>query len=289
MYEAYASQITDAANAQYIAVAAYLSELVSGKEPDFTESVYSRFSSVYYTNDYVSSASSVASEAYASASSVAAEAASVVSSYFAPREATVALDRFTEQLNSAINEASKSFYGTQPGYYEQATSIAADAASSASEAVSGVVYGTQTGYAEAASVSVNAALLAAQVAVSEAIYGTTPDVVESASSVVGDSASSISSYVADSASQASEAALSVAEAVQARVSAAIYGPEVTQGAIESLNSRMSLAVASAQSRIAEFGTELSGSASVAASVISESVESAASSVSSAVESIRDEL
>ena len=77
---------------------------------------------------------------------------------------------------------------------------------------------------------------------------------------------------------ASDAAASVADAVQQRVSAAIYGPQVTQGAVESLNSRMSLAVASAQSRIAEFGGEISVKA-----------EEVASSVSSAVSSVRDEL
>jgi len=70
----FAESATDAVAAQYTAVASLISELVAGKEPDFTESVYSRFSSAYYigAGEAVSSASSYASEAYASASSVAA-------------------------------------------------------------------------------------------------------------------------------------------------------------------------------------------------------------------------
>lgn len=278
VYQAYAAQITDSANGQFAAVQAYLSELVSGSEPAFTESVYSRFSSVYYTNAYASSASSVASEAVASASSVAASVSSVISSYFAPPEATAALDAFTNQLNSAVDAASKGIYGTQPSYYEQASSAAADAASQASDAASKAVYGTQTGYAEAASLTMADAFATAQAAISSAIYGPAPGAAEAASS-----------YVADSASQASEAAASIAQQVQARVSAAIYGPEVTQGAIESFNSRMSVALASAQSKISELGADVSGTAATAVSAVSASVESAASAVSSAAASVRDEL
>ena len=267
VYHAYASHITDGANAQYAAVQSYLSELVSGSEPAFTESVYSRFSDVYYTNAFASSASSVASEAVASANSIASSVSSVVSSYFAPPEATAALDQFTNQLNSAVDAASRGIYGTEPSYYEQASSKVAEAASSVSDAASAAVYGTTTGYAEAASSSVNEAYSSAQAVISAAIYGTTPGVAEAASS-----------YVSDTAAKASDAAASIAGEVQARVSAAIYGPEVTQGAIESINSRMSEAIASANSRIAGFGTEVSKGAS-----------DAASSVSSVVQSVRDEL
>lgn len=267
VYQAYAAQITDSANAQFEAAQSYISELVSGREPAFTESVYSRFSSVYHHNAFASSASSIANEAVASASSVASSVSSVVSAYFAPPEATAALDIFESQLNAAVDAASKTIYGTEPSYYEGVSSKAAEAASQVSEAASKAVYGTKPGYAEAASSSFNEAFATAQAAISNAIYGTTPSAPEVASS-----------YVADSASKASEAAASIAGQVQARVSAAIYGPEVTQGAIESFNSRMSIALASAQSRISDFGAE-----------IPEAAAKAASAVSSAAKSIKDEL
>ncbi|KAJ6443774.1 quercetin 2,3-dioxygenase [Purpureocillium lavendulum] len=62
---------------QYSAVGEMLSELVRGKEPAFTESVWSRFQAVYATAS--ASASSVASEASARAASVGSKVGSVAS------------------------------------------------------------------------------------------------------------------------------------------------------------------------------------------------------------------
>lgn len=87
---AYAAQATAQAAAQYSSVQALISELVVGKEPDFTESVMQRFSSAYYTGlpAAASSVNSYASEHYDSVSSYASEAyasaSSVISSVFTP-------------------------------------------------------------------------------------------------------------------------------------------------------------------------------------------------------------
>ncbi|UNI19335.1 hypothetical protein JDV02_005525 [Purpureocillium takamizusanense] len=62
---------------QYSAMGEMLSELVSGKEPAFTESVWSRFQAVYSTAS--ASASSVASEASARAASVGSKVGSAAS------------------------------------------------------------------------------------------------------------------------------------------------------------------------------------------------------------------
>merc|ERR1712058_15514 len=114
----YAAQATDGAMSQYAAVQSLIGELVSGKEPDFTESVYGRLSSAYYTGagQAASSASSYASEAYASASSV-------VSSVFTPPPTLEAiLDSASLRVNEAVEAASVQFYGSQKGTYEEATS-----------------------------------------------------------------------------------------------------------------------------------------------------------------------
>jgi len=135
----YAESATGAVASQYTAVASLISELVAGKEPDFTESVYARFSSAYYTGagEAVSSASSYASEAYASASSV-------VSAVFTPPPALeVILDTASSRVNEAVEAASAQFYGTEKGTYEQATESAASVYSSAASIASERLYGTQ--------------------------------------------------------------------------------------------------------------------------------------------------
>jgi len=135
----YADSATDVVASQYTAVASLISELVAGKEPDFTESVYARFSSAYYTGagEAVSSASSYASEAYASASSV-------VNSVFTPPPTLEAiLDTASSRVNEAVEAASIQFYGTEKGTYEQATESAASVYSSASSIASERLYGTQ--------------------------------------------------------------------------------------------------------------------------------------------------
>ncbi|CAJ2510298.1 Uu.00g061980.m01.CDS01 [Anthostomella pinea] len=67
----YGASAGDAASSQYAAVSSLVSELVMGKEPTFTESVYSRLAGAYVTG--ASSASSLASAASATVASAASE------------------------------------------------------------------------------------------------------------------------------------------------------------------------------------------------------------------------
>ncbi|KAF7862994.1 hypothetical protein EAF04_007077 [Stromatinia cepivora] len=185
----YAAQATDGAASQYSAVQSLINELVSGKEPEFTESVYSRLSSAYYTgaSEAVSSASSYASQAYASASSVA-------NSIFTPPPAIEEiLDVASHHLDEAVQAASVQFYGTQLGYSDQALLSISNAAASAQKAISEAIYGTPTGiyesatkviaenYESATSAAANS-YTAAQAKVSEAIYGREQGTVGSAQS-----------------------------------------------------------------------------------------------------------
>lgn len=74
----YAGAANDAAASQFSIVSSLVSELVAGKEPPFTESVYSRLVGAYSTG--LSSASSFASAASATAVSAAGEAGNTASS-----------------------------------------------------------------------------------------------------------------------------------------------------------------------------------------------------------------
>ncbi|KAI0015024.1 hypothetical protein F4780DRAFT_765860 [Xylariomycetidae sp. FL0641] len=74
----YGASATDAAASHYSVVSSLVSELVMGKEPPFTESVYSRLAGAYATG--ISSASSAASAASATAASAAGGATNVASS-----------------------------------------------------------------------------------------------------------------------------------------------------------------------------------------------------------------
>ncbi|KAH7412995.1 hypothetical protein BKA64DRAFT_740737 [Cadophora sp. MPI-SDFR-AT-0126] len=259
----YAAQATEGAISQYAAVQSLIGELVSGKEPDFTESVYGRLSSAYYTGagQAASSASFYASEAYASASSV-------VSSVFTPPPSLEAiLDSASLRVNEAVEAASIQFYGSQKGTYEEATSAAAAAYSSAQSVASEKIYGTTTGYVEAAQSSISDAALSAQKAISEAIYGTETGTYE----------------------KATEAMAEAYASATAKASEAIYGPE--KGAIESAQSRLAAAVESARAKLVEFASSAGEGANEAIRQASEGVEDFASSVSSAISSAtsHDEL
>ncbi|KAH9219876.1 hypothetical protein DL95DRAFT_384089 [Leptodontidium sp. 2 PMI_412] len=259
----YAAQATDEAISQYAAVQSLIGELVAGKEPDFTESVYGRLSSAYYTGagQAASSASSYASEVYASASSV-------VSSVFTPPPSLEAiLDSASLRVNEAVEAASIQFYGNQKGTYEEATSAAASAYSSAQSVASEKIYGTTTGYVEAAQSSISDAALSAQKAISEAIYGTETGTYEKATAAMAEAYASAT----------------------AKASEAIYGPE--KGAIESAQSRLTAAVESARVKLAEYASYAGEGASDAIHQASEGVEDFASSVSSAISSAtsHDEL
>lgn len=69
-----ASAATDAVEVRYESVKAFVSELVSGKEPAFTESAISRLSSIMYGTEapLVAKATSAIGEAYDSVSTVVA-------------------------------------------------------------------------------------------------------------------------------------------------------------------------------------------------------------------------
>ncbi|KAI1373343.1 hypothetical protein F4677DRAFT_429360 [Hypoxylon crocopeplum] len=91
MAEDYAVSAGDAAASQYSVVSSLVSELIIGKEPPFTESVYSRLAGAYSTG--MSSASSFASAASATVVSAASEASDTASS---------AVDAATEKVNETV-------------------------------------------------------------------------------------------------------------------------------------------------------------------------------------------
>ncbi|KAJ4375930.1 hypothetical protein N0V83_001209 [Neocucurbitaria cava] len=292
---AYGAQATAAAVEQYAGVQALISELVVGKEPDFTESVMNRFSSAYYSGvpAAASSVSSYASEQLEAASSLAGEgyeavtgaagnayasASSVVSSIFTPPAAIEdVLSQASASLDLAVESASIALYGTPKGAAEQASESVASAYSSIQSQISVKVYGTQQ-----ARDSFSSAAVSAQAAISEAIFGTptAADYVASATGVVGDTYASVSSAASANAEYVASAASANAAYASSAISSAIYGPE--QGAMESANSRIAAAVEAANSKIAEMYA-----------AASEGVEGAASSVSSAAteatQRVKDEL
>ncbi|KAF4632072.1 hypothetical protein G7Y89_g6058 [Cudoniella acicularis] len=185
----YGAKATDAATSQYSVVQSIISELVIGKEPDFTESVFNKLSSAYYTGAgaAVSSASSYASEVYISASSV-------VDSVFTPPPAVeFILDAASSRVNDAVEAASIQIYGSSTGYAEAASSSIANAASSAQKVISEAIYGTPTGTIESvtsvvgdtyssATSSAGEAYSSPQAKISSAIYGAEQGAVESAQS-----------------------------------------------------------------------------------------------------------
>jgi hypothetical protein len=269
----YGAQATAQAVAQFGAVQALISELVVGKEPDFTESVMNRFSSAYYTGypAAVSSASSYASENFESASSYAADAynsaSSVVSSYFTPPPIIeTVLGDASAQINSAVDRVSIQLYGTSQGTVEQATESVASAYSSIQSKASEAIYGTPQAQAYFADVAASA-----QKAISDALFTSTPTAsgyVASVTNGAADAYSSVASVAADASSAASSA---------------IYGPE--QGAMESATSRLSAAIESANSKMAEMLASAASGATDAAS----SVSSVASAATQNVKSVKDEL
>ncbi|TGJ81309.1 hypothetical protein E0Z10_g7468 [Xylaria hypoxylon] len=76
--EQYAASANSAASSQYAAMSSLVSELVVGKEPSYTESVYLRLAHAYTTG--LSSASSISSVASATAASVASNVSNAASS-----------------------------------------------------------------------------------------------------------------------------------------------------------------------------------------------------------------
>ncbi|KAF2733808.1 hypothetical protein EJ04DRAFT_266280 [Polyplosphaeria fusca] len=281
---AYGAQATAQAAEQYAAMTALISELVVGKEPDFTESVLLRFSAAYYTGlpGVMSSVNSLASENYEAATSYAGDsydaatsyveeayssAASVVQSIFTPPPAIeTILSQANAQLEAAVESASIAVYGTPKGRIEDASESIASAYSSVQSKASEVIYGTQQAQDSFAAVAVSA-----QAAISEAIFGTpaTTGYAAQASSNAESVYSSMSSVASQKAAEAASA-----------ISSAVYGPE--QGAMESASSRLAAAVEAANSRIGEM---YAGAAKTA----EEAASAASSVVSSATERVKDEL
>ncbi|KAG9696572.1 hypothetical protein KCU95_g4242, partial [Aureobasidium melanogenum] len=277
----YASQATVAVVEQYAAVSALFDELVNGREPEYTESVWSRLQSAYSTGApaIASSASSYAQDVYASASSF------YESAFTPPPTVEALLDNVNEQINSAVDAVSAQIYGTTKGNVEQMTEAVSSAYNDVASRASEAVYGTTTGYAEAAQSQIADAASSAQQAISEALFGT-PSAA---------AAASIYTSIASVASENRDAVVSKAveqyEAATSAASSAIYGSE--KGAFESAQSRLSVAMASASSRLAEFGETASKATDDSVSKVVEAAQEAASSASSVAESVsarvRDEL
>ena len=157
--------ITDGSSSQHL-------QLVIGKEPDFTESVLSRFHSAYYTGvpDVVSQVNSLASGSLEVVSEVVVDAyesaSSVVSSIFTPPPAIeTILSQASEQLNQAVESASVAVYGTPKGRVEEASESLASAYSSIQSKASEAIYGTQQAQDQFVAVAASA-----QAAISEAIF-----------------------------------------------------------------------------------------------------------------------
>lgn len=291
----YGAQATAAAAQQYADVQALISELVIGKEPDFTESVMSRFASAYstglpaamasaqsYASEGFEAASEYASDSFEAATGAAADAyasaSSVVGAIFTPPAVIEdVLSSASASLDLAVESASIALYGTPKGAAEQASESVASAYSSIQSQVSEKVYGTQQ-----AQDSFSSAAASAQAAISAAIFGTptAADYVASATSGAGGVYSSISSVASENAEYAASVASENAASIASAASSAVYGPE--QGAMESANSRIQAAIAVANSRIAE----LYNAASVNAEDAASSVVSAATQATARV---KDEL
>ncbi|USP77692.1 uncharacterized protein yc1106_04966 [Curvularia clavata] len=259
---AYGAQATEAAAKQYADVQALISELVMGKEPDFTESVMSRLASAYSTGlpAVVASAQSYAEDSYNAVTDAAADAyasaTSVVNAVFTPPAVIEdVLSQASASLDLAVESASIALYGTPKGAAEQASESVVSVYASIQSQVSEKLYGTQ-----AAQDSFSAAALSAQAAISEAIFGTP----------------TASDYIASVTSGAGEVYSSISSAA----SSMVYGPE--QGAMESANSRIADAVAAANSRIAELYSAASQNAEEAASSLS-------SAATKATQVVKDEL
>ncbi|CAN9215948.1 unnamed protein product [Alternaria sp. RS040] len=292
---AYGAQATAAAASQYAEVQALISELVIGKEPDFTESVMSRFASAYstglpaamasaqsYASEGINAASSYAGDGYEAVTEAAADAyasaSSVVSAVFTPPAMIEdVLSQASASLDLAVESASIALYGTPKGAAEQASESVASAYSSIQSQVSEKFYGTQS-----AQDSFSSAAVSAQAAISAAIFGTptAADYVASATSGAGGVYSSISSAASANAEYVASAVSENASYISSAASSAVYGPE--QGAMESANSRIADAVAAANSRIASMYAAASGSAEEAASSIS-------SAATQATQAVKDEL
>ncbi|KAL9104618.1 MAG: hypothetical protein Q9163_000483 [Psora crenata] len=278
---AYAAQASNTAAAQFEAVQALFSELVSGREPDFTESVMNRLSAAYYTGAHASmaaSASSYANVVYSSASSA-------VSSVFTP-PATLEtiIAAANEQINAAVDAASKQVYGTEKGTFEKGSSAARSVAASASSRISDVVYGTQPGYIDYAQKSMDDIAASASEAIAAAIYGTTATgATASVTSAASEAYNTISSALVDKVERGREAV----EVTRQKIREAVYGPE--KGAMESAQAKILEAVESAKERMATMVGTAGAAADRIQNAVGEGVGSIASAAAKTGGKVKDEL
>ncbi|KAI1422052.1 hypothetical protein F5Y12DRAFT_658299 [Xylaria sp. FL1777] len=102
--EEYAASANSAASSQYVAVSSLVSELIVGKEPSYTESVYLRLAHAYTTG--LSSASSIASVASATAASAASRVSEAASSGIeaASEKISSATDKVKDKFDSSKDE-----------------------------------------------------------------------------------------------------------------------------------------------------------------------------------------
>lgn len=154
----YTQQVLEHITPKYQAVEELVSELLVGKEPDFTDKVIDRLHSIYETPyPALSSASSYASDAYESTATNLPSVEDI-------------LGTANRQFDNAVEAASVQIYGTPKGTVEQATSAAGSAYASASNHVSGIVYGQEPGYLDVARGAIDEAYISAGSAISNAVY-----------------------------------------------------------------------------------------------------------------------
>ncbi|RPA87682.1 hypothetical protein BJ508DRAFT_410425 [Ascobolus immersus RN42] len=250
--------VTDTAAIQAEKVRALIEELVKGKEPDFTESVYSRFNeaisftaapAVASATSYASEVISTATEAAQDAVSYATEAASAAYT----DASSVASSVYTE-ASSAVDEAVSSASSVADEAYSTASSVADEAYSTASSAIAAL---TPPPALQSAIDAVNDQVHDILSQASVQVYGTTKGTVEQATSAVVDAA----------------------ESVATQISEAIYGTQT--GAYESATLRLSAAAASASAAVSEaiYGTATpQGTIDIATSIVADQAASASSVV-----------
>lgn len=156
----YTQQVQEHITPKYQAVEELVSELLIGREPDFTHKVIDRLHSIYetpYPASALSSASSYANDAYKSAVTNLPSVEDI-------------LGTANKQFDNAVEVASVQIYGTPKGTVEQATSAAGSAYASASNQVSGMVYGQESGYLDVAHGAIDEAYSSAGSAISNAVH-----------------------------------------------------------------------------------------------------------------------
>lgn len=222
-----AAVVTDAAAIQAEKVRALIEELVKGKEPAFTESVYSRFSEAlqFTAPPVVASATSVASEALSTATEAASEA----------------IANATEAAEAAYTDASSVVDDVISSASSVASSVADEASTTASSVIAAI---TPPPALQSAIDSVNSQVHDILSEASIQLYGTTKGTVEAATSAVAEAAASVSTQISEAlygtqtgAFESATLRLNAAAATaSAAISEAIYGRPTTKGTVEAATS-----------------------------------------------------